>query len=86
MKSARNRKVKMVGNGLMARTSPPSGTPPVPEGRWLRIGDAVAYSGLSRSALKRYEKRWLLDCYRTAGGHRRYAQHDLDAFINRRRP
>ena len=50
-------------------------------GRILNARDAVEYLGISLSTLNRIEKQGLLVPFRTPGGHRRYAQKMLDAYL-----
>jgi len=49
--------------------------------RLLTARDAVEYLGVSLSTLNRIEKQGLLVPFRTPGGHRRYAQHMLDEYL-----
>ncbi|MDP6607330.1 MAG: helix-turn-helix domain-containing protein [Dehalococcoidia bacterium] len=52
--------------------------------RWLPIGEAAKYLGLSPPTLRRYEADGDLASIRTPGGHRRYAKADLDTFMQHR--
>ena len=51
------------------------------KGRLLTAKEAVAYLGISLSTLNRIEKEGGLIPFRTPGGHRRYDQGMLDAYL-----
>ncbi len=44
----------------------------------MRIGELSARTGVSTRALRYYEEQGLLTSTRSAGGHRRYAEEDVD--------
>lgn len=45
----------------------------------LRVGEVAEQLGCSVSSVLRYEKKGLIKSYRLPGGHRRYAQEDVDS-------
>ncbi len=47
----------------------------------LTAKEAIAYLGISLNTLNRIEKRGLLQPFRTPGGHRRYDEAMLDAYL-----
>lgn len=57
-------------------------------GRWLSINEACAMLGVDQSTLRRWSDAGKVPVFRTPGGHRRYAEHDLLALVggNSRRP
>jgi excisionase family DNA binding protein len=50
----------------------------------LCVADAADALGLHPDTLRDYADRGEIGCYRTPGGHRRFRQCDLDAFVARR--
>ena len=52
------------------------------ESDFLRIGEAASFLGVCNKTLRRWESSGRLrPAYRTAGGHRRYARHELVALV-----
>jgi excisionase family DNA binding protein len=49
--------------------------------RFLNVGEASSYVGVSRASLRRWSNEGRIPVYRTPGGQRRYSLRDLDAFI-----
>ncbi len=47
----------------------------------LTTAEAARIAGIGMSSLKRWADQNLIRCVRTAGGHRRFHRHDLDAFL-----
>ena len=50
--------------------------------RFLNVGQAAAYLGVSPASLRTWSNRGLVATYRTPGGQRRYDRADLDAFMH----
>jgi DNA repair protein RadD len=50
--------------------------------RFLNVGQAAAYLGVSAASLRAWSNRGLVATYRTPGGQRRYDRADLDAFMH----
>ena len=50
-------------------------------GRWLSINAACEILGVDKSTLRRWSDRGRLPVFRTPGGHRRYSEDDLRAFL-----
>jgi excisionase family DNA binding protein len=51
------------------------------EGRWLTIHEACAFLGVDQSTLRRWSDAGKVPVFRTPGGHRRYAEADLQALV-----
>jgi excisionase family DNA binding protein len=49
--------------------------------RFLNVGQAAEYIGVSAASLRKWSNDGFVPVYRTPGGQRRFAQHDLDAFM-----
>ena len=49
--------------------------------RWLSINAACAYLGVDQSTLRRWSDAGKVPVFRTPGGHRRYAEADLQALV-----
>jgi len=49
--------------------------------RFLNVGDAAAFLGVSAASLRKWSDQGLVPVYRTPGGQRRYAPGDLEDFI-----
>ncbi|MDD7963906.1 MerR family transcriptional regulator [Actinomycetospora lemnae] len=47
----------------------------------MQIGDLSARTGASVRSLRYYEEQGLLTSTRSAGGHRRFAEHDVDRVL-----
>ncbi len=47
----------------------------------LNVSEAATYLGVSSASLRKWSDQGLVPVYRTPGGQRRYAAHDLDRFI-----
>jgi excisionase family DNA binding protein len=50
-------------------------------GRWLSINEACAMLGVDQSTLRRWSDAGKVPVFRTPGGHRRYAEHDLLSLV-----
>lgn len=50
-------------------------------GRWLSINGACEILGVDKSTLRRWSDRGRVPVFRTPGGHRRYSEDDLYAFL-----
>jgi excisionase family DNA binding protein len=48
---------------------------------WLTLGQAAAYLGVAQSTVRKWSDGGRLPAFYTPGGHRRFRQHDLDAFL-----
>jgi excisionase family DNA binding protein len=48
---------------------------------WLPLGKAAAILGVHGMTLRRWSDSGHFPCYRTAGGHRRYALQDIKAYL-----
>lgn len=61
-------------------------TVPSPEAaeRWLTLGQACRLLGVDESTLRRWADAGQVRTFRTPGGHRRFAQSDLDAWLSGR--
>jgi excisionase family DNA binding protein len=64
-------------SGGRARRQPPG------EGAadWLTLGQAARYLGVAQSTIRKWSDQGRLPAFYTPGGHRRYRQRDLDAFV-----
>ena len=56
--------------------------------RWLRLNQAVEYSGLSHNTLRKYAEEGIIHAERTEGGgkgqgHRRFDRESIDDYFNR---
>ena len=49
--------------------------------RFLNVGDAAQFLGVSAASLRRWSDQGLVPVYRTPGGQRRYALGDLEEFL-----
>ena len=67
----------MAESGGKARRQPPG------EGGadWLTLGQAARYLGVAQSTIRKWSDQGRLAAFYTPGGHRRYRQRDLDAFV-----
>jgi excisionase family DNA binding protein len=50
-------------------------------GRWLSINEACVMLGVDQSTLRRWSDAGKVPVFRTPGGHRRYAEHDLLSLV-----
>jgi excisionase family DNA binding protein len=50
--------------------------------RFLNVGQAAAYIGVSAASLRNWSNEGLVPVYRTPGGQRRFSTDDLDEFIS----
>jgi excisionase family DNA binding protein len=48
---------------------------------WLTLGQAARYLGVAQSTIRKWSDQGRLPAFYTPGGHRRYRQRDLDAFV-----
>ena len=49
--------------------------------RWLTLGQASRVLGVDESTMRRWTDSGKIRCFRTPGGHRRFAEADLEAII-----
>lgn len=56
-----------------------------PAPQWLTLGEASRFLGVDASTLRTWTDAGRVRAFRTPGGHRRYAQDDLVAFVDRSR-
>ena len=49
--------------------------------QWLTLGQAAAYLGVAQSTVRKWSDGGRLAAFYTPGGHRRFRQADLDAFL-----
>jgi DNA repair protein RadD len=49
--------------------------------RFLNVGEAAAYVGVSAASLRKWSNEGFVPVYRTPGGQRRFARGDLDEFL-----
>jgi excisionase family DNA binding protein len=49
--------------------------------RFLNVGQAAEYIGVSAASLRKWSNEGLVPVYRTPGGQRRYTREDLDDFM-----
>lgn len=49
--------------------------------RFLNVGEAAAFLGVSAASLRKWSDQGLVPVYRTPGGQRRYAPGDLEDFL-----
>jgi len=52
-----------------------------PGGDWLTLGQAATYLGVAQSTIRKWSDGGRLPAFYTPGGHRRFRQGDLDAFL-----
>lgn len=50
--------------------------------KFMNVGQAATYLGVSAAALRNWSNRGLVPVYRTPGGQRRYDATDLDDFMH----
>ncbi|HYU61567.1 MAG TPA: helix-turn-helix domain-containing protein [Solirubrobacterales bacterium] len=50
--------------------------------RFMNVGQAASYLGVSAASLRNWSNRGLVPVYRTPGGQRRYDASDLDDFMH----
>lgn len=55
--------------------------PEQPANRWLSIDAACRLLGVDQSTLRRWSDQGKIPVFRTPGGHRRYSEEDLQAFL-----
>jgi excisionase family DNA binding protein len=51
------------------------------ERKWLSLGQASAWLGVNTTTLRHWADSGVVMCYRTPGGHRRFAREDLEALV-----
>lgn len=52
---------------------------------WLSLSKAAELLGVHSMTLRRWSDSGRFPAYRTPGGHRRFAVHDIEAYLNRQR-
>jgi len=67
----------MAESGGRARRQPPGNG----GADWLTLGQAARYLGVAQSTIRKWSDQGRLPAFYTPGGHRRYRQRDLDAFV-----
>jgi excisionase family DNA binding protein len=55
-----------------------------PDTRWVNLARACAVLGVNESTVRRWADAGQIRCFRTPGGHRRFAESDLQAMIDGR--
>ena len=50
--------------------------------KFMNVGQAATYLGVSAASLRNWSNRGLVPVYRTPGGQRRYDASDLDDFMH----
>lgn len=50
--------------------------------RFMNVGEAAEYLGVSAASLRKWSDKGLVPVYRTPGGQRRYAPGDLEEFLS----
>ncbi|HYH60907.1 MAG TPA: helix-turn-helix domain-containing protein [Solirubrobacterales bacterium] len=50
--------------------------------KFLNVGQAAEYLGVSAASLRKWSNDGLVAVYRTPGGQRRYSRDDLDRFMS----
>jgi excisionase family DNA binding protein len=50
--------------------------------KFMNVGQAATYLGVSAASLRNWSNRGLVPVYRTPGGQRRYDATDLDQFMH----
>jgi excisionase family DNA binding protein len=50
--------------------------------KFMNVGQAATYLGVSAASLRNWSNRGLVPVYRTPGGQRRYDATDLDEFMH----
>ncbi|MDA0366093.1 MAG: helix-turn-helix domain-containing protein [Chloroflexi bacterium] len=68
-------------NGKDRATGAPPGGEPT---RWVNLARACAILGVNESTVRRWADAGQIRCFRTPGGHRRFAEHDLQAMTEGR--
>jgi excisionase family DNA binding protein len=53
-----------------------------PISRFLNVGQAATYLGVSAASLRKWSDQGIVPVYRTPGGQRRYSIGDLDGFMD----
>jgi excisionase family DNA binding protein len=61
------------------------GSRPV-EADWLTLGQAARFLGVAQSTIRKWSDQGRVPAFYTPGGHRRFRQSDLEAFIQRSGP
>lgn len=70
-------------SGRRSGSHKPASTPRQEETRrWLSIDAACKMIGVDQSTLRRWSDSGKIPVFRTPGGHRRYSQDDLNAFLS----
>ena len=66
-----------------ARRPPPPAldAPPADSPRWVNLGRACEILGVNESTVRRWADSGEIRCFRTPGGHRRFAEEDLLTLI-----
>ena len=54
----------------------------IENGNWLSLGKAADLLGVHSMTLRRWSDSGRFPCARTAGGHRRFAASDVQAYLN----
>ena len=55
--------------------------PPSPQVRWFTLGQACRMLGVDESTLRRWADGGHVHAFRTPGGHRRFAESDLQELL-----
>lgn len=67
----------MVSNQDAAARSAPSSGPTAASPNWVNLGRACEILGVNQSTVRRWADAGQIRCFRTPGGHRRFAEEDL---------
>ncbi len=60
-----------------------SSAPKAQDGRWLTINEACTLLGVDQTTLRRWSDAGKIPVFRTMGGHRRYAEADVQALVQK---
>ena len=60
-----------------------AGATPAAESAWLTLGQASRRLGVTASTIRKWSDQGQLPVFYTPGGHRRFRERDVEAFINR---
>jgi excisionase family DNA binding protein len=63
-------------------TNKTGATVTAPDTRWVNLARACAVLGVNESTVRRWADAGQIRCFRTPGGHRRFAESDLQAMID----
>src|SRR6476619_2205716 len=64
-----------------SRPTSQSVAPKAQDGRWLTINEACTLLGVDQTTLRRWSDAGKIPVFRTMGGHRRYAETDVQELV-----